>query len=316
MNQKPNGTFFAGAALVWRRQSLLWWTFAVNFILAFVAAHGLQRSLGSALDHSRAASAFVHGFDFGWLGLLAQQPAQYFNPQGFGVSSLAFFVFFLFVTPGILEIYCRDEKLPIGLFFESCGTFFWRFVRTCLSFSIALLPIALLAGLLYTRGGSLQDRDISDLPGRILQLAAILGAILFAMIVRLWFDLAEIHIVELNEPKIRRAMGSAWRVLWRNPLRLLWLYFSISIVGWIVFFGGMRLWMFHVGPESVGASFFIGQLLILFWIGTRLWQRASETLWYRGYLALTRSQTPAPEPPLFDSLAAPVPVGAELPPSA
>jgi hypothetical protein len=303
MAQKPSGTFFAGAALVWRRQNLLWWVFFVNFVLAGFAAHGFQQRVGALLDHSRAAEKFVHGFDFGWMGLLSQQPGEALQTPGFGLFSLVFVVFFFFVTPGILEIYRRDEKLPRNLFFEACGTFFWRFVRAAISFAITLIPVFILADLFYKWGSGMQDRDISDLPGLLMQLGAILGAIFLLMIIRLWYDLAEIHIVDANEPKIRRAIGKAWRVLWGNFLPLVWLYFSIAIVGWIVFFGGIRLWIFFVRPESLGLSLIFGQLLILSWIGTRLWQRASETLWYRQYLAFERAQAPRPEPPVFEAVA-------------
>jgi hypothetical protein len=304
MIQKPSGTFFAGAGLVWRRQSLLWWVFFVNLVLAGVGAHGFQQRVGELLDHSRAAENFVHGFDFGFMGLLGQQPGGIFQTGDFGLFSLVFLVFFLFVTPGILDVYRRDEKLPRSLFFETCGTFFWRFVRASISFAITLIPIFILAGLFYKWGSGMQDRDISDLPGRFMQLGASLGALLLVMIVRLWYDLAEIHIVDTNEPKIRRAIGKAWRVLWGNFLSLVWLYFSIAIVGWVVFFGGIRLWIFNARPESIGLSLVLGQLLILSWIGTRLWQRASETLWYRQFLAFERAQAPKPEPPIFEAVAA------------
>jgi hypothetical protein len=303
MTQKPSGTFLAGAALVWRRQSLLWWVFFVNLVLAGLAAHGFQQQVGVLLDHSHAAEKFVHGFDFGWMGLLSQQPGEAFQSPGFGLFSLVFVVFFLFVTPGILEIYRRDEKLPRNLFFEACGAFFWRFVRASISFAITLIPIFIFAGLLYNWGSGMQDRDISDLPGRLMQLVAILGAIFLMMIVRLWYDVAEIHIVDANEPKIRRAIRKAWRVLQGNFLSLVRLYFSVAIVGWIVFFGGIWLWVFFVRPESIGLSLIFGQLLILSWIGTRLWQRASGTLWYRRYFALERSRAPRPEPPIIEAVA-------------
>jgi hypothetical protein len=136
-----------------------------------------------------------------------------------------------------------------------------------------------------------------------MQLVAILGAIFLMMIVRLWYDVAEIHIVDANEPKIRRAIRKAWRVLQGNFLSLVRLYFSVAIVGWIVFFGGIWLWVFFVRPESIGLSLIFGQLLILSWIGTRLWQRASGTLWYRRYFALERSRAPRPEPPIIEAVA-------------
>ena len=49
--------------------------------------------------------------------------------------------------------------------------------------------------------------------------------------------------------------------------------------------------MFRLSPQSNVAAFLLSQLMILIWLGTRLWQRASESLWYRNYQA---NQVPEP----------------------
>jgi hypothetical protein len=59
---------------------------------------------------------------------------------------------------------------------------------------------------------------------------------------------------------------------------LYWLYLRISLVAWLamVFLG--CIWIRLVRPERIGASFLITQLMLLSWLGTRLWQRTSETI--------------------------------------
>ena len=97
----PNsGAFLGGAGLVWRRQRVLWWIFAVNFILAFFSIHGVVPRVGNVLDHSFAAQRLVKGFDLGAFSELMLQPGV--SPldvsQAAMAYSLVFFVFMLFIT--------------------------------------------------------------------------------------------------------------------------------------------------------------------------------------------------------------------------
>jgi hypothetical protein len=67
--------------------------------------------------------------------------------------------------------------------------------------------------------------------------------------------------------------------------------------------------MFQLSPQSNVAAFLVSQLMILIWIGTRLWQRASEAIWYRDYQANhapAPAWSPTPEP-MYMPAAAPAP---------
>jgi len=111
--------------------------------------------------------------------------------------------------------------------------------------------------------------------------------------------MAQVIAVAEDEKKMRRALRLSAGLLRRHFGSLFWLYFRVSLIAWIIFGVGVRIWMHHLPPESTGVAVVLGQLIILSWIGTRLWQRASEALWYRKYqeaIVVPAAYSPAPEP--------------------
>jgi hypothetical protein len=76
------------------------------------------------------------------------------------------------------------------------------------------------------------------------------------------------------------------------------MYLRISIVAWLVTAALLWIWVRLVRPEWIGVSFLLTQLILLSWLGTRLWQPASETIWYQRRLPVVVAQPePAPAPP-------------------
>jgi hypothetical protein len=306
MSEARRHSFLGGASLTWRRQRLVWWIFVVSLALGGFMAHEVRGNLFPFLDHSLAAGPLVHGFDFGTISLLAIQPeAPLAGHSGLGLSTV-YFLFMLFITGGVLEVYRRDDKVPTASFFEACGTFFWRFVRLCLIFIIVLVPVGLLAALLWNQTGRLMDRSVPDTPGLWFYAITTVVVLFLLMTVRLWFDMAQVITVAENERKVRRALKMAAGLLRRNFLGLFWLYFRISFIGFLVFALGLWAWEHLVPAPAVGISSIFLQVLILWWIATRLWQRASETLWYRGYQPeVARVLAPAPLEPALITVATP-----------
>jgi hypothetical protein len=202
----------------------------------------------------------------------------------------------LFVTGGILATYLRDEKPQASSFFEASGHYFWRFVRLLIYFAIVLLPIGAIGagvGALYDH---IDEVSISPFPAVYFFVAASLVILLLLAIARLWFDMAEIIAVADDERRMHKALRHAARVLWHNFFSLLWLYLRIAVVGLAMFAIGLYVWMTLLSPQSNIIAFLLSQMMILVWIGTRLWQRASEALWYREY-AQTSVQEPVWTPP-------------------
>jgi hypothetical protein len=287
------GTFFSGAGLVWQWQRLVWWIFAVCLIFGFFSTQDMTERASSLLDHSAAAQRLVNGFDISAIMMLQQLPDSPLEIQGHNIVhfSLLFVVFMLFVTGGILAAYVLDEKPTTTAFFEASGHHFWRFFRLMIYLAIVLLPIVGLAaftGAMHTR---IEDQSISPYPGDHFVEAAAVVILLLLIIVRLWFDLAQVIAVADDEKKMHRALRRAFRLLRRHFFSLFWLYLRVSIIAWALFALGLYVWMFRLSPQSNVPAFLLSQLMILIWLGTRLWQRASEALWYRNYQA---NQVPEP----------------------
>lgn len=310
MDRENSGAFLGGAGLVWRRQRVLWCIFAVNLILAFFSVRGLVGRTGDVLNHSLAASRLVHGFDVSALGELALQPGV--SPLDVSTTALAysvvFFVFILFITGGILEVYRRDDRMTTAEFFESSGAFFWRFVRLLIFLLLCLIPIAILHAIANKIGGHIEDTAVSAMASVWFRIAVGIVLLFLLLVLRLWFDMAEVHSVAQNERRMRRSLAAAWRLTFGNFGRLFWLYFSISIVACIGFGFGLWLWMYVLPPTAITGAFFLSQAMILWWLATRLWQRSAETLWYQ------RNFVPAAPPASYTPATYPV-VAPETPPS-
>jgi hypothetical protein len=305
---KPK-TFFSGAGLVWRRQRVLWWIFIVNLILAAFSTRGIAGRSAATLDHSLASLRLVNQFDLSaFLGLFFQPEAPFDGAaSAVTATSVLFLLFMLFITGGILTCYRDDQKLSAAPFFEACGRHFWRFFRLMIYFLIILIPIGILIGISAKVFNRIDDRSISPFPAvRFIEAAAII--ILFLMMsLRLWFDMAQVIAVAEDERRMHRALRSAAGLLWHKFGSLFWLYLRISVVGWILFAAGLHIWMFHLRPEGIHKALFLSQLIILFWLGTRLWQRASEMQWYQRHQSALVASAPSFLPaPAASPNAAPV----------
>jgi hypothetical protein len=191
-----------------------------------------------------------------------------------------FFLFMLFVSGGILEAYRQDRRLSTGEFFAASGAFFWRYVRLLL---LSLVPFAFLWSMypvVDKLSDYLGDRAAADQVGIFIQLAGTVLLVLLAFLVRLWFDLAKVRAVALNE---RRMWGNMWEacgMTWRYLGTLFWMYFRIGVVAWIALLIGLLIWA-KLPPTAVPATFILLELIMLVQLGTRLWQLAAMTTWYQ-----------------------------------
>ena len=292
------GTFFSGASLVWGRQRVLWLIYVVNFVLAYFATRGTNERIGAILDHSLAAGQLVHGFNLGALGSLAANPE---SPFGGSISAslsaaILFTVFTIFATGGILATYYSGQRLHAGAFFEACGHHFWRFVRLTIYLLIVLIPVFILGGIAHRTYDRINKQSISPMPAVHFFEAAAVVVLLLMICIRVWFDMAQVIAVAEDERRMHKALRRSAALLRHNFLSLYWLYLRVSLIAWIVFAVGLHIWMTHLRPESILVPFLLSQFLIIFWQGCRLWQRASECLWYREHQRAIAVATPDYEP--------------------
>jgi hypothetical protein len=276
-------TFVPGAWLVWNRQRVLWLVYAVNFVLAYFATRGTNERIAAILDHSMVADQLVRGFNLGASASLAMNPE---SPFGGSVSAsllgaILFTIFTIFATGGILATYYSGQRLHAGGFFEACGHHFWRFVRLTIYLLIVLIPVFILGGIAHHVYDRFDKQSISPMPAVHFFEAAAAVLLLFLICIRVWFDMAQVIAVAEDERRMHKALRRAAVLLRRDFFSLYWLYLRISLIAWIVFAAGLHIWMTHLRPESILAPFLLSQFLIIFWQACRLWQRASECIWYR-----------------------------------
>src|SRR5277367_1662388 len=295
---KPK-TFFSGAALVWHSQRILWLLYAVNLVLVRSMTYETKERVSKILDHRLAAGQILHGFDLGAVISLGSHSELPFLGLRSGLvhSSLLFTLFMLFATGGILAAYYSGDRLKAGPFFEACGHHFWRFFRLTLYLLIVLIPVGLLAWGAETLYDRIDKQSISPMPAVHFFEAAIALLLLVVICIRVWFDMAQVIAIAEDERRMRKALRRAASLLWHNFGSLLWLYLRISLLAWVVFLLGVHFWMYHLRPESTGIALALSQLLIIFWLATRLWQRASESIWYREHQRAIAASAPAYDPP-------------------
>ena len=278
-NDKP---FSSGFALLWRRQGVLWWIFAVNLVCgALGTVPGFLR-LKHALGHSLAGQPLTNRFDLGMLAELFRLPdvtLVRYTTNSY-LFAFVFFLFMLFVTGGILESYRADRRLTTGEFFTASGAFFWRFVRLLLLSIIPFVIVSMIYQALDKAADRIGERAIADQVGIFLGWGAMLVFLLLALAVRLWFDIAQVRAVAHNERRMWRNVWSAWRITRHDFGRLYGMYFVIALVAWITLAVGLVIWA-ELPATATGAVFVILELIMFAQIAARLWQLASATSWYQ-----------------------------------
>ncbi len=278
------GNVARGWSLVWRHQRILWWVFAANILTAYASVLGPRLMFSQILDHSLASAKLAHGFDVPTFVELISKPEVSFAPlvRGSMVMSGVFFLFMLFITGGMLIAYREDRKLAMGEFFEASGAYFWRMVRLVL---MSIVPFAVVAGVLaITSGmsGYLSEEASNPKLGFYVLLAGGIVAVALALIIRLWFDVAQVRAVAQDEHAMFRNLMRSLVITFRDLPRLLWMYFRIGLFAWVFLALGMYGWTRLTG-NHVSRVFVLWEIVLLAQLLTRLWQRAASVPWYAQY---------------------------------
>ena len=287
MNDENKGLVAAGVALVWRRQRVLWWVYAVNLVLGLLGAAGARTQLDHLLRYSLAGESLTKGFDLGMFFELVNVPSANLmrSVGGSLLFALLFPLFMLFVTGGILAVYRENRKFTAGEFFAASGAFFWRFVRLVV---FSLVPFGLLGAAfsgVRKLSDYLGDRAVSAQTGFYILLAGAAIVVLLVLFVRLWFDIAQVRAVVQDERRMWPNLWKALGIAWRQARTLFRVYLCISGVAWVTLAVGLFIWT-KLPPTATPVSFLVLQFIILMQLLTRLWQRASSVTWYKRHAAM------------------------------
>jgi hypothetical protein len=293
------GLLNEGFRRVWRYQRVVWWMFVINLVLAILGAvPGVER-MHEVADHSLRSRRLVDTFDVGDFSALASNPeVNLFATHGASLHfAIVFFVFALFLTGGILEAYRADRKLTTREFFEACGSYFWRWVRLLILMLIVLTPDFMLGSFVSKESGTLLDDASHEKTGYAFFVAAMGVLGLLAMVIRLWFDMAQVRAVVEEETGMWGNALRALRLTIDNFSILFWMYLRISLLGWLVFAVGLYIWA-KMPPARFEWTIFFLEIVVLCGFGVRLWQRACEMIWYqRTFLIPAIAQAPVVPPP-------------------
>jgi hypothetical protein len=294
-----------GASLAGNRKRYLAWLYAASLGLAGIAAAAAAHQAGAVLDHSLAADRLLHGFDVATLIAVLMNPGVSTSALSQLSTAMAalYFLAVLFLTPGIVYSFVHGEPPSTAALFRRSGEYFWAFVRMTLWTALIALPTlgALNAGrrlLLKAVNARTGDERIA----LAVSLATLAVIVVVAYFLRLWFDLAEFHLVRRADRATRKTLRPAWRALCRAPGRLFAIHFACALAGGVVFAFGAWVW-WHLPSPAVGLAMLVGQVMTMALIAARYWQRASEAAWF--------SANVPEEAPI--ALAAPLP--AEPPPA-
>ncbi|MGA3177364.1 MAG: hypothetical protein ABSE19_08455 [Candidatus Acidiferrum sp.] len=303
-----------GFFLVWRHQRLVWWIFFVNLLLGFFASVAPSLMLRPVLDKSLYAGQLSNHFDATVFIELLARPDISAGPwaAGSAVVGVIFVIYMIFLSGGILAVYCEDRKLTRGQFFDCCGDFFWRMVRLLLC---SLIPFGIAIALL-ARVGKVSGKMASDAPremqGFWVQVAGTLLCLVIALFVRAWFDVAQARTVIDRVRGMFKLSFRSFVLAVRNSPRLLSIYMATTVVAGIVVAAGWELWL-NIPHKFFGLSWMLLELVTLVMVAIRLWQRAATVLWYENYAELHAARVPvtpvpAPLPEMIETAAVPAEV--------
>ena len=269
-----------GWSLTWRHGRILAWTFVINLLLGVAATITARLEFGNILDHSLASSRLSNGFDLGAYVELLMKPEISFAAlaRGSVPFSYLFFIFMLFITGEILTAYREDRRLTTGEFFEAAGGYFWRMVRILLLSLVPLVGVGIVAVIIFGISTQIDNEQTAF----YVRLAAISVAAILALLVRLWFDVAQVRAVAQNEHGMFHNVMRALVISLKSLGSLLWIYLRISIVAWIIL--GLGLWLWTKLPgNQVFLTWLLLEFVLLSQLFARLWQRAASVSWYGHY---------------------------------
>jgi hypothetical protein len=278
MAKTMSGSVRSSAGLVWHHQRLLWWTFAINLALAFLGSLPVRATLSGVLDRSLESSKLVMGFDVSTLVLLMERPEVQMRSLAPGAMSATaiYLLVMLMMDGGVVCEFLEDRKLSGAEFVCSSATFFGRMARLAVC---SLVPFGILiAG--GAAAGSYAEKLSNDAAqqrlGFYVNVATRLMLVLVALLVRLWFDLAQARVVHGEERSVLRSLWRSFKLAFRSGLYAQ--YIGIAVFAAVSAAVGIWAWA-KLPHNAIGASFAVLELVTVVQIASRLWMKAASARW-------------------------------------
>ncbi len=288
-DSQSGSVLIRGLGRVSRNWRCLTWTYALSVLISAIATLPYWVQYGSLMDHSFYSRSISGRLDIGAaldaMRLLTERPTGARNVSFLLEMVFALVVFIL--TPGVLSIYLGDEIDSFGNMLRTGLRYFWRFVRLTLFLAlIGGISVGILAGL---RAVLLNKLDNIYVEREFFIWALITGLIVAAVAVffRLWFDLAEVLVVDRGtyrlgrqeDRRVRKALGPSFKLLRAGFWRL---YLSFIFVGFLGYAGLLfMLALWHMlPPGATFLAFLLAQAGVFLLMAARFWQRGIEVAWF------------------------------------
>ena len=285
----PRSPLLHGLSLTIRNPRPLVFTYFFNAAIAWLASAGLRTQYSEVTASSLAAQRLIGGFDLGVVFDATRRVSE--GPHGIMVTSalsipVYLLVFFLFV-PGTLYAYQTDKYLGLsGLLYKGVQGLL-SFARIALLTLVIAIPVLGLASVVQAAWAHFLDNHILGMAGFALRLAGIFAVFLLACLLRLYFDLVEVHTVALGQTlrpngkpdrRIRKALRPAFQSLRAHFGRTYTLFVALALLGGAaVYFLGFSA-LRHLAQPRAWPTLLLAQLGLFLMLFTRFWQRAAETI--------------------------------------
>ena len=310
---KRRSILWHGLGLVVKVPGALLWTYALNLGLALLFSMRLHAQLSSILDRSLEAERLNTAFDLGVLNE-AIHSISYGAPAT-GSSSYAglplYLLCYFVLVPGTLFCYHAQAPSRLPILVSSGIAYFWRFVRITLL--TAVISAAVLVPLILVQSVWSHYVDVHVVGvAAALDRAATAGLIvLVAALLRLYFDLVEVYVVQLGDQyrsngkqdrRVWRTLLPAWRALCGNFARVYGSFVALALFGMIAVVWTGQVAIHMLAQPRVWPAFLLVQAGLFTMLATRFWQRGAETILASDY-PLPQSSPVSP----VDSPAPPIP---------
>jgi hypothetical protein len=274
--------FLGGLRLLLANKRTLLWSYLALLFVGLVGGASLHARISPFLDHSLAAQKLAAGIDIAYYAELFQHANEHDPGSGPVTAALTFLSILLsfFFAAGIIYVFLTGEKPRLATILRAGVEYFWRFFRLLI---FAAIISGIILGLLgWLRSVYLKHADEKYVEASfdirfILTLALLL---LVALVLRLWFDLAEVYVIQMgknSDRRVRRSLGPALRLLRLHFGHLFLSYFAAGTLGVLGFAFFLWVWAIDQSSHLILPVFFWSQIGLLFLLASRIWQRGIVT---------------------------------------
>jgi len=274
--------YLEGLRTTFRNGKMWFLLYALNFLFAIILAYPLSSLLNNKLSKVPLVDKLFDGFDYTIVNDIVKKYGDAVSVFG-GISlyaTLLYLLLSIFLVGGILNVFIHhNTSTNLNNFWSGAGKYFFRMLRLTVYFLIIQGVTAFIFSKIYgwfTEGGF----ENFDSEKFLWDLAYIIGPIyLFvATVLFMVHDYAKIHIVHSDKTWITQPILNAFKMVFKNFGRTLLLYL-LNLLTFLFFF--CIYWKINgpLGGSSILMAFLIGQLFIVFRIGTKLLNLGSAVAW-------------------------------------